>query len=172
VCISIVVLSTNGLKIWVTVIIITITFITIDIVAFLVVHPSSLHVKRAVAVAVVKFICGLWCHRSAFSLKNSIFIDKGEFTNCKIVSTHCFSPLFASPGLQYHGSGIHPKNVNLIKKGEWMNCKIVKARCFLSIFFASLLCFNKHKRAEVATGQTSVCGLRYHWSHVWPKMAI
>jgi len=35
----------------VTVIIITIAFITIYIVAFLVVHPSSLHVKRAAAVA-------------------------------------------------------------------------------------------------------------------------
>jgi hypothetical protein len=31
------------------------------------------------------------------SPKNINSIDKGELTNCKIVDTHWFSPLFASP---------------------------------------------------------------------------
>ena len=92
-CFSIVVFSTYGIKIWVSVIIITIALMTIYIVAFLDVHPSSFHVKWAAAVAVLKFICGLWYHTSAFSSKNCNFIDKGELTNCKFVNTHCFSPL-------------------------------------------------------------------------------
>jgi hypothetical protein len=43
----------------VAVIIITIAFIPSYIVAFLVVHPSSLPVKWAVAVAGLEFVCGL-----------------------------------------------------------------------------------------------------------------
>jgi len=47
------------------------------------------------------------------------------------------------------------------------NCQGI--RCYLTILFASPLCFNKRKRAVVATGRTLVCGLRYHWSRIRPK---
>jgi len=98
-CDFLVVLSTHGIKILVTVIMIllTISFITIYIVAFLVVHPSSLHDKQAAAVPGLKCVFWLWYQWSAISSKNINFIDKGELTNCKMVNTHCFSPLFVMP---------------------------------------------------------------------------
>jgi hypothetical protein len=56
-----------------------------------------------------------------------------------------------------------------LKKGEQKNIKIVKTQWFLTILFVSPLCFNKRDRAAVAAGKKSICGLRYHRSHVRPK---
>jgi hypothetical protein len=58
------------------------------------------------------------------------------------------------------------KIANKLKNGELKKWKIENSWPYLTILFASLLCFNKLKRAAVAMGRTSVCGLRYHWSRI------
>jgi hypothetical protein len=64
-----------------------------------------------------------------------------------------------------------PKMAIWLKKrwlNEVQNCQGI--RCCLAILFASLLCFNKRKWSVVVPGQTSVCGMRYHWSLAFTKM--
>ena len=70
------------------------------------------------------------------------------------------------------GLCVNLTNSNFIEKGGWKNGKTVKAQCFLTVIFASPLCFYKCKWATVATGWTSVCGLRYHRLCICPKNGL
>jgi hypothetical protein len=110
-------------------------------------------------------------------------------TNCKIVKTQCnLTIIFASllrcnkrerkvvaagqksiGRLRYHGSRDSPENSKLIeKKVSEKDVKSSKHKRF-SPCFASPLFYKQREWTEAASGQKSVCGLRYHGSRDSPE---